>query len=96
MAWHKGSNYIPMKSPVATYKRGGQKSPRIFKTGELDEFYIDTELDKAVHITFDEEYIIVIDVYDTAQAAYNDTGEVIGITEVNLRTGKARFLTEER
>ena len=96
MAWHTVDRYIPMKSPVPTYARGAKKRPRVFKMGELDGFYVDTELDRAVHITFEENDVIMIDVYNAAQAAYNDTGEAISIIEVNLRTGRANFFTEGR
>ncbi len=99
MMQHKVNKYIPEKStlfPVATYKRGEKKRPRIFEIGELDGFYVDTQLDRTLHITFEEKDVIVIDIYNTAQAAYSEAGEVMGIIELNLRTGKTKFFTEGR
>ena len=81
---------------MATYKRGQEKRPRVFKIDELDGFYVDNETDRAVHITLEEKDVVVIDVYNSSQAAYTETGETIGIIEVNLKTGKAKFFTEGR
>jgi len=96
MASHKVDKYIATKFPVVVYKREKKKSPRVFELDELDGFFVDNKLDRAVHITFEEEDVIVIDIYNTAQAAYNYASEVIGIIEINIRTGKAKFLTEGR
>ena len=96
MTWHKIDKYIPMRSSVATYRRGENDGSRIFRMSELDGFYVDGKLDRTVHITFEEEDVIVIDIYDTAQAAYNPVGEAIGIIELNLNTGGANFFKEGR
>ena len=96
MEWRKVDKYVPMRSPVLAYKRGEKRRQRVFSIEELDGFYVDNKLDRTVHITFEEEDVIVVDVYNTAQSAYNDAGEVIGIIEVNIRTGKAKFFTEGR
>lgn len=96
MKSHKVDTYVPLKSTPDTYGRGEKNKPRVFQIEELDGFYVDKELDRTVHISFDEEDVIVIDVYDTTQAAHKDTGEALGIIEVNLRTGKAKFFTEGR
>jgi hypothetical protein len=96
MSRHKVDNYVSLKAPVTTYKRGRKKRPRVFNINELDGFYVDNRMDRTVHITFEEEDVIIIDIYDTAQAAYDNKGEVVGIIEVNIRTGKAKFFTEGR
>ena len=96
MTWHKVDKYIPMRSSVATYRRGENDGSRIFRMSELDGFYVDSELDRTVHITFEEENVVVIDIYDTAQAAYKPVGEAIGIVELNLGTGGASFSREGR
>ncbi len=49
-----------------------------------------------VHITFEKKEIIVIDIYDTAQAAHKPVGETIGIIELNLDTGEAKFFRDGR
>lgn len=96
MKCHKIDRYIPMKTTVDMYKRKENNKPRVFEISELDGFYVDKKLDRTLHVTFEEEDVILIDLYDTAQAACKDTGTAIGIIEVNLRTGKAQFFTEGR
>jgi len=96
MTWHKVDKYIPMKPSVAAYQRGGGKGSRVFETGELDGFYVDKELDRAVHITFEQREVIVIDIYNTAQAAHEPVGETLGIIEFNLDTGEAKFFRDGR
>ena len=96
MTRHKIDKYVPMTSSVATYRRGEKKSSRVFKMSELDGFYVDNGLNRTVHITFEERNVIVIDIYDTAQAAYKPVGEAIGIIELNLDTGRANFFREGR
>jgi len=94
MKWHKIDSYIPM--PVLAGKRGGKDKSRVFKLGELDGFYVDNEIDRAVHITFEEKDVVVIDIYDKARAAIAPVGETLGIIELNLKTGKAKFFKEGR
>lgn len=96
MVRHKVDEYIPIKSSVVTHKREKKTKPKVFNINELDGFYVDNRMDRTVHITFEEEDVIVIDIYDTAQAAYDDKGRVIGIIEVNIRTGKERFFSKGR
>ncbi len=96
MTWHKVDKYIPMEPSVATYRRGEKKGSRVFRMGGLDGFYVDNELDRTVHITFEKKEIIVIDIYDTAQAAHKPVGETIGIIELNLDTGEAKFFRDGR
>ena len=96
MTWHKVDTYIPMRSSVATCTRGEKRRPRIFEMGELDGFYVDKELDRTVHITFEKQDLVVIDIYDTAQAAYKPFGEAIAIIELNLDSGKAEFFSDGR
>lgn len=63
---------------------------RVFPVDELDGFYVGDEL--CVHITFEDEESIVIDVFDTELAAFRDVGNVIAPPVIlNLRTGKVRF-----
>lgn len=96
MKWHKIDKYVPMKVPVATYKRREKVRPRVFEMGELDGFYVDNELDRTVHITFEEEDVIVIDIYNTARAAIAPVGETLRIIELNLNTGKANLFKKGR
>lgn len=96
MTWHKVDKYIPMAPSVATYRRGEKKGSRVFRMGELDGFYVDNELDRTVHITFEKKEVIVIDIYDTARAAHKPVGETIGIIELNLDTGEAKFFRDGR
>lgn len=96
MKWHKVDKYIPLKTSVTTHKRGRRNVPSVFRLGELDGFYIDNELDRAVHITFEERDVIVVDIYNTAQAANKPVGNAIGIIELNLRTGRAKCFREGR
>ena len=96
MTWHKIDAYIPMKASVATCTRGEERGSRVFEMGELDGFYVDNELDRTVHITFEKQHLLVIDIYDTAQAAYKPFGEAIGIIELNLHSGKAEFFNDGR
>lgn len=94
MNWHKVDKYIPI--PVLVGKRRKRDKSRVFKMAELDGFYVDNEMDRAVHITFEEENVVVIDLYDTAKAAIAPVGETLGMIELNLKTGKAKFFTERR
>ncbi len=96
MKRHKVDTYVPVKSTPHTYGRGEKNKPRVFQIDELDGFYVDTKLDRTVHVTFEEEDVILIDVYNAAEAAYNDNGEAIGIIELNLTTGQAKFFKEGR
>ena len=73
-----------------------KKEPRIFPIDELDGFYIDKKLNRCIHITFEREDVIIIDIYDTVEAAYKPTGNTLGIIELNLKTGKAKFYKEGR
>ena len=66
--------------------------PRIFPIGKMDGFYVDKRFDRTVHVTFDAEDVIVIDVFDTALAAYEPTGETLSIVEINLKSGAARIV----
>ena len=85
-----------MESPVVTYNRGNKNKPRVFKIDELDGFYVDKNLNRTVHMTFEEEDVVIIDIYDTVQAAYEPVGEILGIVELNIRTGKAKYFREGR
>ena len=71
--------------------------PRIFSAEELDGFYVDKKLDRTVHITFESEDTIVIDIFNSASAYHDESiGEVIGIIEINLRTGRSEFFENNR
>lgn len=95
MTWLRVEKYVSTKSLGLT-KRIAKKKPRVFKMHELDGFYVDNELDRTLHITIEDRDVIVIDVYDTEKAACEPTGEPIGIIELNLNTGKAKFFREGR
>lgn len=69
--------------------------PRVFDINELDGFYVDKESNKTVHITFEKEDVLVIDIYDTVEAARRPVGEVLDIIEIDLKTGKMRRREEE-
>lgn len=64
---------------------------RIFKIDELDGFYIGNG--RCLHITFEDEETITIDLFDTEEAAFNgNKGETIGQPLIiNLRTGVVSF-----
>lgn len=68
--------------------------PRVYPVDELDGFYVDGELDRTVHITFDAEDVIVVDVFDTTAAAYAPVGEPLSIVEINLRTGSVTVVEQ--
>ncbi|MBC7234160.1 MAG: hypothetical protein H5T68_13060 [Chloroflexi bacterium] len=61
---------------------------RVFPLDELDGFYVGDG--KCVHISFESEDIIVIDLFDTEKAAYNgNAGGIIGQPIlINLKTGE--------
>ena len=69
--------------------------PRVFDINELDGFYVDKGSNKTVHITFEKEDVLVIDIYDTVEAARRPVGEVLDIIEIDLKTGKMRRREEE-
>lgn len=69
---------------------------RVYTIEELDGFYVDESLDRCIHITFDEEDIIVLDIFNTARAAYTPIGEPLSIIELNLKTGVAKLFTNGR
>lgn len=69
---------------------------RIYAVEELDGFYADRELDRTVHITFESEDTIVLDIYNTVKAAYAPVGEAIGTIEINLRTGESKHFKDSR
>lgn len=96
MKWHNLDKCVRMKAPVATYTRGKKGKPRVFEINELDGLYVDNTLDRTVHIGFEEEDVVLIDIYDTAGAAYEPVGETLGIVELNIKTGKAKFFKEGR
>ncbi|MFQ5956484.1 MAG: hypothetical protein ACE5KK_01790, partial [Candidatus Brocadiales bacterium] len=74
-----------------------EQMKRIFEIDELDGFYVNKKLDRTVHITFESEKIILIDIFDTAQAAYDsNTGDALGIVELNLKTGDTQHFKEGR
>lgn len=77
-------------------RKKGESDGRVFEMGELDGFYVSSKIDRAVHITFEKKDVIVIDIYDTATAAIAPVGETLGIIELNLKTGKAKFFKEGR
>jgi len=66
--------------------------PRIFPIGEMDGFYVDKRFDRTVHVTFDTEDVIVIDVFNAALAAHEPIGETLSIVEINLKSGAARIV----
>lgn len=82
-------------TPVVTYKRIEKDKQRVFEIDELDGFYVDNEFDRTVHITFEEEDVFVIDIYDTVDAAYDPVGEAIGIIKVNIRTGESEIIEQD-
>lgn len=64
---------------------------RVFPLGELDGFYIGDGI--CVHITFENDERIAIDLFDTEAAAFDgDAADVIAQPIIlNLRTGEAKF-----
>ena len=66
---------------------------RVFPVDELDGFYVGDGM--CVHITFEDEETIVIDIFDDGMAAYSGgAGKLRGHPVIlNLRTGEARFET---
>ena len=64
---------------------------RVFPLVELDGFYAGNGM--CIHITFEDAETIVIDVFDTENAAYNseDGHSVAPPAILNLRTGKVVF-----
>jgi len=96
MTCYKGDPSVSTKSSVTTFKRNAKKKPRVFSVEELDGFYVDNDLDRCLHFTFEKTDTLVIDVFNSSQAAYGHTGQAIGIIEVNLKTGRSRLFTEGR
>lgn len=72
-------------------KRKVKNGERVFKIDELDGFYIGDGL--CVHITFEDEDTIAIDLFDTEEAAFKgNKGEIIGRPLIlNLRNGEVNF-----
>ena len=70
--------------------------PRVYPIGELDGFYVDETSDRCIHVTFDEEDVIVVDLFDTARAAHAPVGDVLSTVELNLTTGEARLCHDGR
>ena len=64
---------------------------RVFPVDELDGFYVGNGL--CVHITFEDEETVVIDVFDDELAAYDGhAGQVVNKPVIlNLRTGEVRL-----
>ncbi len=64
---------------------------RVFAVDELDGFYVGNGL--CVHITFEDDETIAIDVFDDERAAYNgNRGDVVAPPVIlNLRTGIAEL-----
>jgi hypothetical protein len=64
---------------------------RVFPVEELDGFYIDHDF--CVHVTFEDDATIAIDIFNTPSAAYDGNGgEIIGHPIIiNLRTGEISF-----
>jgi len=63
------------------------EKPRVFPLDELEGFYVDTGL--CVHITFEDEYRVAIDLFDNAEAAYDpSSGELVRSIILNLITGE--------
>jgi len=65
--------------------------PRVYPLDELDGFYVDEDLSRCVHVTFDAEDVVVLDIFDTAQAAYTPVGDALSSVEINLQTGEVKF-----
>ena len=70
--------------------------PRVYPIGELDGFYVDKASDRCIHVTFDEEHVIVVDVFNTARAAHAPVGEALSTIELNLSTGEAKLYHDGR
>jgi len=64
------------------------------KVDELDGFFIDKKLDRCIHITFETEDTIAVDVFKTAEAAYLPVGEILVIVIINFRTGEIKIEKE--
>lgn len=64
---------------------------RVFPLDELDGFYIGDG--KCVHITFESEDVIVMDLFNCENAAYNgNAGEIVGQPIlIDLRTGEIQL-----
>lgn len=77
-------------------EKRGESNRRVFEMGEMDGFYVDSKMDRTVHITFEKKDTVVIDIYDTARAAIAPVGETLEIIKLNLKTGKAKFFKEGR
>jgi len=70
-------------------KKRGSLVPgkRIFPLDELDGFYVDAGV--CVHFTFEDDRIIVIDVFNDGQAAEDPSrGDLICAVRIDLSTGK--------
>ena len=70
--------------------------PRVYAMAELDGFYVDETSDRCIHVTFDEEDVIVVDLFDTARAAQAPVGDVLSTIELNLTTGEAKLCHDGR
>ncbi len=55
---------------------------------DLSDFFVDSELDRTVHFTFEDHKTIVMDLFDRASASFAPVGESLLSIKVNLRTGE--------
>ena len=71
-----------------TSKRDVGGGPRIFKLDDIDGFYLDEEYNRCYHFTFENATSLVIDIYDTLEAAYEPVGDTTDIIKIDLESGK--------
>lgn len=66
--------------------------PDIRDIEELEGFWIDGKRDRALHIGFEDEDTVYIDLFDSVDAAYTPEGNecLIGVL-LNLITGELRI-----
>ena len=63
---------------------------RVFPLDELDGFYIDDGI--CVHITFEDEHTVAIDLFNHETAAYDpERGNLVRAIILSLKTGRTTF-----
>lgn len=62
---------------------------------ELEGYFVDYELARTIHVTFEDEDVIVFDIYDDREIKDTLRKDPIGIIELNIRTGKCRDRLKE-
>ena len=64
------------------------------EASDFDDFYVDRKNDRAIHVGWEDETTIYIDVFDTAAAAWNsEKGKCLAAVLIDVATGEVT--TEE-